>query len=414
MMGERSLLVVAILSYFPHWRGGLAMPVGGSSACSSHEADAKGQPVGPSSVQRPISAIYRKDETLGVRRYARKSRMGPAAEEWHLVPAKRLITRPPGQDAGISCASRLHQSAFVGHDYRLDPVPELELGQQVGDVRLNGSLADVELPGDLGVGKAAGHQLEDLDLPVGETPQLRRRRARHWPSGELFDEAAGDGWREEGVSGRHHPDGRCQLFGRGVLEQEAACPRPQGLVDELVGVVGGQHHDPAPPGERVCGEAPGRLEPVELGHSDVHENHVRVKLPDRRHRLQAVPRLAHNLQVGLRFDDHLEAGPDQALVVADQDRDAHGGGSSGRQAQTRNPPPGTGPTSSWPPYSATCSRIPISPCPLPLDPSRAWRAGGPWSVTWICSSRSRYRTRTSVQAGPACLSTLVRASWMIR
>src|SRR5215472_3840831 len=63
MMGERSLLVVAILSHFPHWRGGLAMPVGGCSACSFHEPDAKGQPVGPSSVQRPISAIYRKDET---------------------------------------------------------------------------------------------------------------------------------------------------------------------------------------------------------------------------------------------------------------------------------------------------------------------------------------------------------------
>src|SRR5215470_18236312 len=111
MMGERSLLVVAILSYFPHWRGGRAMPVGGSSACSSHEPDAKGQPVGPSSVQRPISAIYRKDETW-------VSGDMPESQGWDLRQRKGTWSRPsdlslarrdktPGFHAPPACTSPL-------------------------------------------------------------------------------------------------------------------------------------------------------------------------------------------------------------------------------------------------------------------------------------------------------------------
>jgi hypothetical protein len=61
-----------------------------------------------------------------------------------------------------------HQAGLIGEHHRLDPVAELELGQQVGDVALDGGVADEQLGGDLGIGQAPGDELEDLLLAVGE------------------------------------------------------------------------------------------------------------------------------------------------------------------------------------------------------------------------------------------------------
>ena len=45
--------------------------------------------------------------------------------------------------------------------------------------------------------------------------------------------------------------------------------------------------------------------------------------PGREHRLEAVRRLADDLDVGLGIEDHPEAGADERLVVDDQDPDGH-------------------------------------------------------------------------------------------
>ena len=57
---------------------------------------------------------------------------------------------------------------LVGEHDRLDAVAEVELLEDVRDVRLHGRLADEELLPDLGVGEAVGDQAQDLELARGQ------------------------------------------------------------------------------------------------------------------------------------------------------------------------------------------------------------------------------------------------------
>jgi hypothetical protein len=85
---------------------------------------------------------------------------------------------------------------------------------------------------------------------------------------ELFDHAFGDAGGEQSVSARHDADGGEELFRRVVLEQETAGAGAERFVDVLVEVERRQDEDP----RCVIGgeDPPRRLEPVELGHADVH------------------------------------------------------------------------------------------------------------------------------------------------
>ena len=59
---------------------------------------------------------------------------------------------------------------LVGVDGNLHPVPQGELGEDAGDVALDGGLAQVEGGGDLGVGLALGHEPHDAEFPLAEPP----------------------------------------------------------------------------------------------------------------------------------------------------------------------------------------------------------------------------------------------------
>jgi len=65
---------------------------------------------------------------------------------------------------GRAAARRLDQTGLVGEHDELHPVAQRELQQDVGDVRLDGGVADDELLRDLGVREAARDQSEDLLL----------------------------------------------------------------------------------------------------------------------------------------------------------------------------------------------------------------------------------------------------------
>ena len=77
-------------------------------------------------------------------------------------------------------------------------------------------------------------------------------------------------------------------------------------------------------------QPPRRLDAVELGHADVHQDDVRLEPPGLGDRLDAVRRLADDLDVLLRLEDHAEARPDERLVVDDQDAEAHSGATGSR------------------------------------------------------------------------------------
>src|SRR5262249_44724089 len=114
-------------------------------------------------------------------------------------------------------------------------------------------------------------------------------------------------------------------------------------------------------------DPPRGLEPVELGHPDVHEYDVRPDARGLLHRLEPVARLGDDLDVPLVGEQHPEPGPHHRLVVHHQYPDGHPPPPSGGGEARSTTPPEEGVTVDMPPpYSLTRSPIPISPCPCPL------------------------------------------------
>ena len=280
--------------------------------------------------------------------------------------------------------------------------------------------ADDEPLGDLGVGQALGHEQQHLPFAVGER---RQPRLVVGPGGELpgepVEQPPGDPRRDHGVAAGDRPDRGQQLLGRRVLEQEAAGPGLQRGERVLgLGVEGGQHEHPGRP-LRVAQIARVASTPSMHRHPDVH--HARRRPACRRaaaqpQRLGAVAGLADHLHVRLGGQDHPEPGPHQRLVVDDHHPDAscRGHRRAGAGVGPDQPPPGR---------RAGVQRAAVARHPLPHADQPVPAGPTPGS-----RPRRRRRPRPTVDAAsggvaqpnarrrpaPACLSTLVSASWTIR
>src|SRR2546421_3002859 len=88
-----------------------------------------------------------------------------------------------------------------------------ELVVDVGEVRLDGRLADEQLAADLPVRGAGGEQFEDLDLPLAQR-DLRRPEARH--------QARGHRRGQYGLAGRRRTQRVEQLLGPGLRHRASA------------------------------------------------------------------------------------------------------------------------------------------------------------------------------------------------
>ena len=86
-----------------------------------------------------------------------------------------------------------------------------------------------------------------------------------------------------------------------------------------------------------------RLEAVHLRHADVHEDDVGLLARDEVDGFGAVRRLADDLDVVGRPQQHREAAAHERLVVGDRDRGSFRRLRTGSSATTRKPPPGAGP-----------------------------------------------------------------------
>ena len=157
--------------------------------------------------------------------------------------------------------------------------------------------------------------------------------ARVWA--KRADEAAGDGGVEEGAAVGDGSYRRCELFGRDVLEDEAAGAGLECPVDVLVGVEGRQDDDLEwPVGSFEDGGGGGQA--VHLGHADVHEHDVGAVFVGGLDGFEAGAGFGDDVDVGLVVEDHGEATAHEGLVVDDDDADGHvGSGSRGRRASTR-------------------------------------------------------------------------------
>lgn len=145
-------------------------------------------------------------------------------------------------------------------------------------------------------------------------------------------------------------DGGAQVVGVYVFEQESAGPGTERLEHVLVDFVGGEHEHVDPVEVAVGGDAPCRLEAVEPGHADVHEDYVGAGCPGDGDGFLAVGRLADDVEVVGEIEQGAETGAHDGLVVGQRHPHPRVSchacvPSSGSMARTAKPPPICGPCS---------------------------------------------------------------------
>jgi hypothetical protein len=154
-------------------------------------------------------------------------------------------------------------------------------------------------------------------------PAVRWRcRTVQGAAGERVDKSAGHRWCEQSHPLGHGTDRSKQLPFGCVSEKESTGSGSQRLVDVLVQVKRRHNQDG---GWGIEGrEAPGRGDPVQSWHPDIHEDDVGLQPagPARSPPHRRLPHLPRRYRA--RLQDHPKAGPDQSLVIGKQHTDAHG------------------------------------------------------------------------------------------
>src|SRR5437588_8591823 len=250
--------------------------------------------------------------------------------------------------AGRDVSWRHYPGLVCEHD-RLDPVTKAELHQDALYMRLNGAPGDDELIRDLAVRQAPRDESQHLALARRQLLESGR-----WSSGcrrtqrERLDQASGHLGREERIAGGDDAYGPYKLLGWRVLQQKATCARMKRPVYVLVDVERRDDQDPRG-WRRAIDHGARRGYAVQSRHLDIHHEHVRVEPGGLGDRGLAVRRLAHDVDVILRLEDHREPCPDHLLVVGHHHADRHQAASIGSRACTANRSRSSGPAVSSPP-----------------------------------------------------------------
>src|SRR5438105_14123543 len=179
---------------------------------------------------RPRSTYPSGAEASYEKRPPRASGTRGEAPEWLDVPqpaattaSTRTATRRGRSTPTLASNGRVEEPRLVREDDRLDAVTEVELLEDVRDVRLDGRVADVELSADLGVREAAGDEAKHVELALREIGELSRGlglgNAR-----EPLDHAFRDGGGEERISAGDDTDRGEELLGRSSLSTNPLAP----------------------------------------------------------------------------------------------------------------------------------------------------------------------------------------------
>ena len=226
--------------------------------------------------------------------------------------------------------------------------------------------------------------------------------------------------------GCDRPDRLDEVGRRDVLEQEPARAGPERLDDVLVGVERGEDEDPRLP-DRA------RRATIRRVASTPSMTGIRMSMtmtsgsePGRERRPPALPfvRLADDLDVRLVGEDHPEPGPDQLLVVDEQDPDRAVASSTRSRASgrsTASPAPGSRARSAYGLELPAEHGHPLAhPDQAVARARRLGPAAGrirPPPAVVVDLDLERGRAVADRDRGPragACLRVLVSASWMIR
>jgi len=121
-------------------------------------------------------------------------------------------------EAGVVVGAVVVADGLVGG--QLDPVADIELGEQVGDVRLDGRFREVKFGRDLGVRLSGGHEREDTSFAVGECVQPAGAKAGWWFGYEPIEQPLDQRRREQDVTAGDASHGVHQVGGCHVFEEE--------------------------------------------------------------------------------------------------------------------------------------------------------------------------------------------------
>ena len=153
------------------------------------------------------------------------------------------------------------------------------------------------------LGGATCWRLLLLGVALGQRRELGEQLARHRGV-------------DQGLAAVHRADRLGHLVQRDVLQQVAAGARPDRLEQVLFLVADRQDHDLRAGRDLLDGAA--RLDATALRHPDVHEHDVGQRFAGHGHRLGPVARLPDQVDVVLLVEDHLQAAPEQRVVIRDQ------------------------------------------------------------------------------------------------
>src|SRR5262245_20477519 len=289
-------------------------------------------------------------------------------------------------------------------------------------MRLDRLDAEIQLGGDILRRPAFGDELQHLALTrrqslegiglIGDAPP------------EVRDQVLGHGGAQIRLAARDRRDGQLQLREAGVLEEVSRGARPERLEGILLG---GVHRQDDDRGARMAlDDARGRLEPVETGHRDVHEDQAWMERLDEPDDLVSVTGLGHDFDAGDRREQGSDAGTHERVVIGEDDADrrhpavpsapcGHPAGASGEGSHARTvvPRPGADSMADLPPASSTRSSSPKRPMLAPCSARRrAAVTSKPTPSSWIDSSNpptARARV-TEIRVARAWRTTLVTAS----
>ncbi len=167
-------------------------------------------------------------------------------------------------------------------------------------------------------GRAAlGEQPQDLALAIGQ-----RRSVGRLAELDLGGDPGRELRRDHGLAAPGRDDRLAELGVVGRLRDVSGGALGQRLVGGAGVLVAGQQHHLRP--QAVALDGADDLEPVESGHPDVDDRHVRLELVDPLERLAPVGARADELEVGPLADRALETLPVDGMIVRDQDRQPPG------------------------------------------------------------------------------------------
>src|SRR6266545_1897698 len=292
---------------------------------------------------------------------------GPTPCQGGEVPNPAGVELPLFGEAG-------RNPAFEGEAGQVCPPARAGLVADAVQVGVDGTDAELQQLRDVLIGLAAGDQLEDLPLPLGD------------PDGRL-EQVGGERRRDIGAllrDGANRPDDLGLL---GQLGEVASGTGPDRL-DDVGGCLRGGHHQNGLAAGAQMGD--GRR-PAEPGQVQVQQHDLGLCLALG---VQLLDRAARTDQPEVRCGvDHVDESLAEDRMVLDDCHPDH----LGPHSFTRVPRPGADHSSAWPPTS--CMRLVID-CSTPK----------PWCSALGSNPRPWSRTMTSTRPVPACFATLVSAS----